>query len=157
MPATWTAPKTYTATTLSVADMNAYQRDNLLWVKDRIGSILRFENQDMDAAQTVYVPLAVEGPGVGEGVPMPAAGTISHLYAESDVAPSSGDSFTLTVMKNGSAQSVTCAISDTATAANDTSNSFTVTAGDLINIRMVATAGTPANTAIYAALRFSPS
>ena len=65
---------------------------------------------------------------------VPHGGTIKRLYVNLKTAPGSGKSRTLTLRKNGSDQTTTTTISDTATTGNDTSNSFAVTAGDRINI-----------------------
>jgi hypothetical protein len=74
---------------------------------------------------------------------MPRAGTIKNLFAAVSVAPGAAKSWAFTVRKNGVDQALTCTISGaSATNASDTSHSFTVTAGDEIEIK-VAPSGTP--------------
>lgn len=71
---------------------------------------------------------------------MPTAGTIDKLYVELDGAPgtaASGKNYAITVLKGGSAQTLTCTITDTATTCNDTTHSFSVSAGDLVAIQFV--------------------
>jgi len=92
---------------------------------------------------TVYCP----GTGNGAAAALTAAmvmsfsGTAKNLYAVSNTNAGVGQSWTLTMMKNGSAQSATCTISGgSSTSCNDTSNSFTFVAGDYISLRVVASA-----------------
>ena len=74
--------------------------------------------------------------------PMPTAGTISGLKVKLDAAPGAGTSYVFTVMKNGEATDVTCAIADAATTAEDTAHSASFVAGDTVCLRCVPT-GTP--------------
>jgi len=74
----------------------------------------------------------------------PTAGTWSDLFIDLSAAPGSGKSFAFTVLKNGVATALTTTVSDTATTASDTSNSFTCIKGDEITIRCVPS-GTPAS------------
>jgi hypothetical protein len=53
-----------------------------------------------------------------------------------DVSNSSGKTNTYTVMKNGSAQTLTCSITN-ASSCNDTTHTFTVSAGDTIGVKLV--------------------
>lgn len=73
---------------------------------------------------------------------MPTGGTFSHLYVELEGAPTAGKSYAFTLLKAGADQSLTCTVADTATTCNDTSNSFTVAASDLVALKIVPT-GTP--------------
>lgn len=73
---------------------------------------------------------------------VPTSGTFKNLRIHLPSSPGSGKSFTFTVRKNGSDTSVTCAVSDANTTCSDTSNSFTVAAGDNVNIKSVPS-GTP--------------
>lgn len=70
----------------------------------------------------------------------PYAGTVRNLYGRVSTAPAAGQTFTLTVMKNGAAQTLTCQFTDAGVTANDTSNSFSVVAGDRVSMRVVTTA-----------------
>jgi|SRR5262245_26830153 len=74
---------------------------------------------------------------------VPRAGTIKNLFAAVSAAPGASKSWAFTVRKNGVDQSLTCTISGaSATSASDVANSFTVAAGDEIEIK-VAPSGTP--------------
>jgi hypothetical protein len=75
---------------------------------------------------------------------MPRAGTLRNMYIRCGlgVAPSMGESITVTIFKNGvSAASITATISDTATTANDLVNTVAVSAGDYIDVQFVTTGG----------------
>lgn len=73
------------------------------------------------------------------------SGTIKNLYVEETAAPGSGKSRVMTFRKNGVDQTVACTVSDTATACSDTTNSFTVAAGDIISIKSVASGSVAAS------------
>lgn len=63
------------------------------------------------------------------------AGTIKNLYVKmSASAGSDPDAYRFTLRKNGVSQSLTVTITATATTGNDTSNSFSVAAGDLLTL-----------------------
>jgi hypothetical protein len=68
---------------------------------------------------------------------MPYDGTISHLYAKASSAPGTSQTFTLTVQKNASDTTLTCAISGAGTSANDTTHSVSFVAGDDLQIKLV--------------------
>lgn len=77
----------------------------------------------------------------------PCAGTVSRLYAELSVAP--GDRFgnhhgrQFTVFDQDGATTLTCTVTNPALAANDTTHSFTVAAGDYIYVECVPVSGFP--------------
>jgi len=74
------------------------------------------------------------------------AGKIKNLYVELDAAPGTGDdTYTFTLMYDGSPSALTCAIVGTATSASDTTHEIDVVAGKLICLRVVSS-GSPANT-----------
>lgn len=89
-------------------------------------------------------------------VVIPCAGTIDKLYVLSNLSPGAGTSYTLTVRKGGTDQSLTCAITDTNTSNNDTTNSFSVSAGDILSVSCVP-AGTPTARAVKGGMRFVPT
>jgi len=74
---------------------------------------------------------------------IPCAGTVKKLYTKIVTAPSApgGKTWVFTVQKNNVASALTCTIANNETTANDTTHSFTVVAGDRIDIDVV-----PANT-----------
>jgi len=74
------------------------------------------------------------------------AGKIKNLHIELDAAPGTGDdTYTFTLMYDGSPSALTCAIAGTATSASDTTHEIDVVAGKLIILRVVSS-GSPANT-----------
>lgn len=86
------------------------------------------------------------------GVPLAAAGTISTLYVILASPPgTSGDGLQLTVYHNGSSTSLTCTVTYPATTCSDTTHSFTVAAGDFINLNFLDIAGA-SNNSIYASV-----
>lgn len=75
-------------------------------------------------------------------IPVPTPGKISKLrirVATAGDGTGSGSAFT--VRKNGSDQTLTATLAIAATSASDTSNSFTVVAGDEISVKVVTAAG----------------
>ncbi|MDN3656660.1 hypothetical protein QWZ08_13530 [Ferruginibacter paludis] len=65
---------------------------------------------------------------------MSRAGTVRNLYVKLDGSPGGGNNLIITVYKNGVAQTVTTTITQPAVSGSDTSNSFTVAAGDEVGI-----------------------
>lgn len=104
-------------------------------------------NQAGIGAFTAYLPpfAALDRDTDVNRVQIPASppGTLRNFRVRVSVAPGVGKSFTFTFMKNGVDQSLSVVISDTNTTGEDTTNSFTVSAGDRIAIRAVGTTGTP--------------
>jgi hypothetical protein len=76
---------------------------------------------------------------------MPAAGTVQNFFAFVQTAPSTGNSWTLTVRKNAANTLVTCTIAGTAQTCSDTTHTAVFVAGDLISISIVAS-GSPSAT-----------
>lgn len=89
------------------------------------------------------------------GIIIPTAGVLRNLRFYASTAPGAGKSWAITVMKNNSAQALTCTIADTNTTASDLSNSVTVAAGDTISIKVVTTS-TPGANPIAIAMSFDP-
>jgi len=81
------------------------------------------------------------------------AGTLRDLYVHC-TAPGTSESVVFTVRKNGSSTSLTATISNTATDANDTSNTATVAAGDRISVSAVTSATATTVTDVLAAFNF---
>jgi hypothetical protein len=73
------------------------------------------------------------------------AATVRKLYCNLATAPGGGDSVTITVRKGGVDQTLTCPITGAATTCNDTSHSFSTTAGNIVSVKGVSTAGTAAD------------
>lgn len=73
---------------------------------------------------------------------VPCAGTFRNFKVEMGVAPGSGKSWVWTVRKNGADTTLTTTISDAEVKDKDTSNSFTVVAGDRVCLQVVPS-GTP--------------
>jgi hypothetical protein len=79
---------------------------------------------------------------------MPTAGTLSSLYVELSANINAGATGIFTIMKNGSAQALTCTIGAGASTGNDTTHSVSYVAGDTISIRATYT-GTPGTPKAY--------
>lgn len=69
----------------------------------------------------------------------PSAAVISNMFVNLDVALGTGNSMAIAWRKAGSTQTLTCTVTDPATTCSDTTHSFSVAQGDLIDIRLVTT------------------
>lgn len=90
---------------------------------------------------------------------MPTNGTFSKLYVLAKSAPgaaASGKSYTFTIQKNSVDTALTCTMTETATICNDTSNSFSVVAGDAIRLKS-APSNTPTSDKQVIGLAFTPT
>jgi len=76
---------------------------------------------------------------------VPTAGTLTKLYTVVGTAPGGADTLTYTIRKGGADQTITCVISASEVAANDTAHSVDVVAGDKISLKLVSSATTVAN------------
>lgn len=87
---------------------------------------------------------------------IPISGTFKNLYIKLSGSPGSAKSYTFTLMKNGVAQAVTCAVSgSTDTSASDIANSFSVSSGDLVSLKIVPS-GTPSALMVSWGVSFDP-
>lgn len=73
---------------------------------------------------------------------IPTSGTIKNLTVKLQAAPGAGKSYQFTLRKNRSNQITTCTVADAATTCTDTSNTYTVAAGDTVAVQIVPS-GTP--------------
>ena len=114
-----------------------------------LGGTLDTANDEYD---TVYMGSGV-GPTTTEAdhqLLVAAPGTIKNLYVHLSADPGdpvAPDGYRFTLRKNGASQSLTVTISADDTTGNDTSNSFTVAAGDKINL-LIEPLNTPSVTPI---------
>jgi hypothetical protein len=84
----------------------------------------------------------------------PTAGVLKNLYVNLGTAPGAGTSRTCTLYKAGSAQTLTCTISNTATSASDTTHTVTVAAGDSFEFNFTLS-GSPASTTFSVGMTFT--
>lgn len=84
---------------------------------------------------------AASAGGTSQQLLCPAAGTIKNMYVVVDSSPGASNTMTFTARKNGANQSLVTTISGGSITGNDLSNSFTVAAGDLVDIRYDVTVG----------------
>jgi hypothetical protein len=63
-----------------------------------------------------------------------SAGTVSKLQVKTTTAPGSGNSWFVTVNKNGASSGITCTINGAATTCSDLVHTSTFVAGDLFSI-----------------------
>jgi len=85
---------------------------------------------------------------------MPTAGDIKSLYVLWTAAPGGADGEnirTVTLYKNGSPQTLTCALDEAATTCNDTAHTVAAVAGDLLSYKLTVsgTVATPAAAAVH--------
>lgn len=87
---------------------------------------------------------------------VPTTGTINNLFVKSDTAPGTATSFAVAIIQNGSATALSATVSGTNTTANDTSDSFSVAAGDTISVQITPT-GTPTVGRYVWGMQFTPT
>lgn len=75
---------------------------------------------------------------------VPFAGTVRNLWLRSGSVPGAGETYTYTVMKNGGATTLTCIMTAALAIISDVTHSFTVVAGDVLDVRLVTSAGATA-------------
>lgn len=87
----------------------------------------------------------------------PTSGTLKRFYVGLQTAPGNGNTWTLTAWKNGIAQSLAVAISNSGTTGNDTdpAHNISIAAGDTVLIRAYAS-GTPASSYATFGMTFLP-
>ena len=100
-----------------------------------------------------YIGVMPYGPGTAASTnateaPMPIAGTFSKLYLRFPTAIAAGTSYTVALMVNNAATSLSAQITDAGLTAQDTSNTVTVAAGDMVSFR-ITPSGTPASNTIF--------
>jgi hypothetical protein len=109
------------------------------------------------AGQTKYIGLFTADSAYYSAFVFPVAGTISNLKAFSNGAPGVNQSYTLTLMKNNAAQTVTCTIPYNNNTAEDTTHLFTVAAGDRVSLKWVNSAGAASAAAAHFGFMFIPN
>jgi len=87
---------------------------------------------------------------------IPCSGTIKNLYVNSEVAPGGSNTFIFTVRKNNVDQTLSVTLTAAQTSGNNTSNSFTVAAGDRISIQRTGTSTVGLNAYGQFGLTFIP-
>lgn len=85
---------------------------------------------------------------------MPCAGTFSYLLVTC-ADPSGAATRAFTVRKGLADTTLTCTVTGGSTQASDTSNSFTVVAGDVVDMKQVTSAGVATSTNTTWALKFT--
>lgn len=121
------------------------------------GGLPVFANATGAIGAATRFPTTAGGPGsaleVAVGL-VTRTGILRNLYASLVTAPGGTDTVAFTVRKssdNGatwSSTTLTCTITGTAKGASDTTHAPAVTAGDLLSVQMVSSAGTAATPAI---------
>jgi len=67
-------------------------------------------------------------------------GTLSRLRVKSGGSPGGSDTFVMTVMVAGVASSITCTVTSAVSVCNDTTHTASVTAGQIVDVRVVTSA-----------------
>lgn len=112
-------------------------------------------NDPMDATATEYQSPMGNDSGTFNGTESARQATagvafvLNHLRFSTNLAPSAGKSYTLTLRINGSSSALSATISDLATAASD-SDTVSIAPNDLVNIQIV-----PTNTPLVRAARWA--
>lgn len=78
----------------------------------------------------------------GRACMLPIGGTLSNFFAELDIAPGTGRSFTFTVTKNGTDTALTFTITEPATSGSDTTHTVSCSAADIIEVRVTSSSTT---------------
>lgn len=77
-------------------------------------------------------------------IPIAHGGVIRNLYVKMVTAPAGAVVDTITVRKGGADQTLTCTVTAAATTGSDTTNSFSVAAGDELSVKYVSGGGSTA-------------
>jgi hypothetical protein len=89
---------------------------------------------------TMYIGLFEDVAESVVSLPVPG-GTVAQINVRASAAPGAGKNFTYTLMKNGVAQSMSVAVSDSAQSGATTANAVSYSSGDRVSLRLVADAG----------------
>jgi hypothetical protein len=87
---------------------------------------------------------------------VPTGGTFKNLHILASAAPGAGTDRAFTLMVNGAASALTCALGASGTTASDTTNTVAVSAGDVVSLRSSVT-GTPTAANVAWACSFDPT
>ena len=124
-------------------------------------AVFHGNSTNLDTANNIYLSLSQGDFNTTENlvqVPIPTTATLRTMYVSLNGSPDNGagtQSYVLTMWKNGSAPAsgLTCTISETATACNDTTNTVSVVPGDTITIE-TDPVGTPTTRRVRASFVF---
>lgn len=116
------------------------------------GGIVTYSGPSLTITGTLYFPIG--GGGVSSStetnvdVEAPSAATVTNFFAQLSGTLTSGNAV-ITWRKNAADTAVTCTITS-GTSCNDTTHSFTVTQGDLVDIKVVASSSSVGLTLVMA-------
>lgn len=118
------------------------------------GGIITYSGLSLTLTGTLYFPIGGGGSSSGTeanvDVEAPSAATVTNFYAQLSATPTTG-TIALTWRKNGADTAVTCTITSGAgSTCNDTTHSFSVAQGDLIDIKTVSSGSSVAFTLVMA-------
>lgn len=129
----------------------AAKTDTLIWGNDGVGT---------STTPRYLVPGYSETNAPTTASPafrVPSAGTIRNLRVRHNIAGVGGATITYTLRKNGATQALTCGMAATGSDANDLVNSFTVVAGDLLDLIITKSASiTTSPQDVLATVEFAP-
>ena len=152
---TLTSPKINENVALTANSTELNLLDNQTVLRKQI--IGDYSPTGLTAGNTLYFACGQGGSNAYEpSYVMSIAGTVRNLVVYSSGSPGVGQTYTATMMANNSAQSLTCTIVAGTNVATDTTHFFTVSVGDRISLRVVASAGA-VSTSINFAFEFDPS
>lgn len=118
------------------------------------GGIVTYSGPSLTLTGTLYFPIGGGGASSGTeanvDVEAPSVATVTNFYAQLSATPTTG-TIALTWRKNGADTAVTCTITSGAgSTCNDTTHSFSVAQGDLIDIKTVSSGSSVAFTLVMA-------
>jgi hypothetical protein len=97
---------------------------------------------EIGSSQTLFVGLFEDATENKVSIPLPA-GTVAQLTVESSAAASSTGDYIYTVVKEGSAQSMTISMAAGQTSASTTANQVSVASGNTFSVKIVTSASAP--------------
>ena len=120
-------------------------------------SMLTFASTGITAGATEYMgSFSSNASAAKTNLVMPFACTLKNMYVVAETAPGAGQNNTYTLFKNGVGQTLTATMADTATTANDTTNSVTFAAGDTVTVRVVLSGSSASTTTHHVGIEVAP-
>lgn len=106
-----------------------------------VQAIIHGRTGGISTGATYFVGLSESLTETDVKIPIPVPGTIKYLFAQTDGAISGANTVVYTLRKNAVDQAVTCTMTGGAISANDSTHSFAVVPGDLVDVKLVTSPG----------------
>jgi hypothetical protein len=111
------------------------------------GSVVDLDRNNTEYSSLIQLLIPDLPPETGQAT-VYCIGSLSNLQVELSGSPSTGDSYTFTVMVNGAASTLACTISGSSTSGSDT-GSISLLPGDTVNIQINPTSDPDARAATW--------